>query len=364
LKHLSGYARIVGGLAVLLELATPRSAHADGYTKDQLGTVTKANEDSNRPGWIRKMAGSSVELSSYVGSGTFYASGYHNPYVSGAVFVRPTYDLGTRFKLTANARIYMEQEFTQSDLPNGRGFSPYDIWLWLSAKELHKFEASKVRLGGVVRIVLPLSYESRYEHMVTAVAAGLSVTRTFEFGQDPTPERRWNLTTAVGSIFTKYIYSSDLRGNSPGDSTGCRPFVGAGLASISGAGPSGSESDRCGGPVNTNFALTTSGTVSLSKGKWSLAAILLVANSFRYQIPVDAFSGLNTNDMGRSDTTWGIVSLGYSFTDHLGASLGISSFQPALDSQYRSLRFPFFDLSGGANANNYTQAFVSLSGTL
>jgi hypothetical protein len=353
----------VGGLAVVLELATPGTSRADGFTKDQLGTVTKAGEDQGRPGWMRKMAGSSVELSSYVGSGSFYSSGYHNSYVSAAVFARPTYDLGTRFKLSANARIYAEQEFTQSDLPNGRGFNPYDIWLWLSAKELHKFDASKIRMGGVVRLVLPLSYESRYEHLVTALAAGLNLSRTFEFGRDPTPERRWNLTTALSSIFTKYLHSSELRGNSPGDSTGCRGY-GAAPSSVSGGGPSGSESDRCGGPVNTNFSLATSGTVSLSKGKWSLATILLVANSFRYQIPVDSFSAITSNDIGRSDTTWGIVSLGYSFTDHLGASLGISSFQPALDSQYRSLRFPFFDLSGGANANNFTQAFVSLSGTL
>jgi hypothetical protein len=38
--------------------------------------------------------------------------------------------------------------------------------------------------------------------------------------------------------------------------------------------------------------------------------------------------------------------------------------QPALDSRYRHPRFPFFDLSGGANANNYTQVFFALDGVL
>jgi len=43
---------------------------------------------------------------------------------------------------------------------------------------------------------------------------------------------------------------------------------------------------------------------------------------------------------------------------------GLSSLQPALDSRYRSPRFPFFDLSGGANANNYTQVYFALDGVL
>lgn len=354
-----------GALACAVLHLVSVDARAQGV-KDQIGTVTKkptpANEE--RPAWMRKMAGSSVDLSSYIGSGSFYTSGYRNPYVSMAVFVRPTYDLGTRFKLSANARIYLEEEFTQPDTPNGRRFSPYDMWLWLSAKDLHTFAAPKLRLGGVARLVVPLSYESRYAHLLTGVAGGLSLTRVFELGADPAPERRWTLVLSASSVFTKYVYTSELRGDFPGDSNGCRAFVPGGLAAGSAGGPTASEGDRCGGPVNTNFALTSSGTVSLTRGKLNLAVILLIANSFRYRVAANLAADLQPSDIGRSDSTWGIVSLTYSFTDHLGASVGLSSYQPALDSRYRNLRFPFFDLSGGANANNYTQAFVSLSGTL
>jgi hypothetical protein len=359
------HARIGGGLVVLLALFGAAGAHAQGV-KDQLGTVTqKPADDQNRPEWVRKMAGSTAELSTYVGSGTFYSSGWHDPYVSAAVFVRPTYDLGTRFKLSANARIYLEQEFTTSDLPNGRRFNPYDLWLWITARDLHTFDASKIRIGGVARMVVPLSYESRYAHMVTGVAGGLTVNRAFEFGKDPAPERRWNLALVAGGIFTKYVYTSDLRGNSPGDSTGCRPFLPGGLATGSVGGPTGSESDRCGGPINTNFSVTTSGTVSLSRGKWSLATILLVSNAFRYRVAADLEARLAQSDIGRSDTTWGIISLGYAFTEHVGVSIGVASFQPAMDSRYQHLRFPFFDLSGDSAAgNNFTQGFASLSGTL
>jgi hypothetical protein len=178
------------------------------------------------------------------------------------------------------------------------------------------------------------------------------------------PEQRWNLATSLAGVFTKYFYTNDLRGSGPNDSSGCRPFLAAGLAAGSTGGPTAAASDRCGGSVNTNFALATSGTVALSKGKWSLATILVISNSFRYRVSADTEAMLPQSDVGRADTTWGIVSFGYSFTDHVGISVGLSSFQNALDSQYKNLRFPFFDLSGGANANNYTQGFVSLSGTL
>ena len=231
MKYLVPYARMAGMVAVFLIAEAPHTARADGFTKDQLGAVARPSDDQNRSGWLKKMAGSSVELSSYVGSGTFYSSGYHDPYVSGAVFARPTYDLGTRLQLSVNARVYIEEEFTKSALPNGRSFYPYDIWLWLSARELHKFESSKIRVGGTLRFVVPISYESRYTHMILGVATGLNVTRTFQFGRDPTPERRWNLTTSLAGVFTKYAYTSDLRGSSPGDTTGCRPFQTAGPAS-------------------------------------------------------------------------------------------------------------------------------------
>ncbi|MES1204510.1 MAG: hypothetical protein ABUS79_01110, partial [Pseudomonadota bacterium] len=274
------------------------------------------------------------------------------------------YDLGTRFKLSANARIYAEQEFTQSDLPNGRKFNPYDIWLWLSAKELHVFQTPKIKVGGILRFVLPVSYESRYAHMVTGLAVGLTLSRAFEFGQDPAPERRWSLVTVYSSVFTKYVYSSNLRGNFPGDSTGCREYATGGAASAgSTGGPTASESDRCGGSVNTNFALTNAGSVSLTHGKVSLSVILLVANAFRYRVSQNIAAMLDESDVGRLDNTWGIISINYAFTEHLGASVGLSSYQNALDSRYQRLRFPFFDFSG-PNANNFTQAFVSLSGTL
>ena len=63
------------------------------------------------------------------------------------------------------------------------------------------------------------------------------------------------------------------------------------------------------------------------------------------------------------DNSWGVISAGYDINDHVSISVGMASFQPALDSRYQHLRFPFFDFAG-ANANNYTQVLVGVSGTL
>jgi hypothetical protein len=91
---------------------------------------------------------------------------------------------------------------------------------------------------------------------------------------------------------------------------------------------------------------------------------LLITNTFNYSFPDDPLSAAAATPTGRTDTTWGIVSLSRQVSDRFSLVAGLSSMQPALDSRYRHPRFPFFDLSGGANANNYTQLFFALDGVL
>lgn len=317
-------------------------------------------------GWAQKFAGSALELSSYAGTGTFYASGYHDPYVSLAVFARPTYDLGTRYSLSLNARIYAELELTEPDNPEGRHFYPYDPWLWLSAANLHTFERANIRLGAILRTIVPLSYESRYQHLLFGLVAGINLNRPFELGHAADKARQWKLTVAYGFLFYKYFHSSDFRGSGPGDTSGCRAPNSAALggATASGGEPNVSATDRCGGPVNPDFSIQNGFVVVLARGKWSLTTTFLVVNTFDYAVATDAYTSVNAIYRGRNDTTWGIVVLGYQLRPRVGVSVGISSLQPALDARQQNLRFPFFDLSGGAAANNYTQVFASLNGTL
>jgi hypothetical protein len=356
------FARVTAGILGLAVLHIAASAHGQAALRDQTSGLVAATPGEQHK-WRERFTGSFVDFSTYVGSGTFYTSGYSNPYVSNALFVRPTYNLGTPLRLTLNARVYVEAEYTTPDTQNGRRFYPSDSWLFLTAKNLYTMPTAKVRFSGSFRTIIPTSYESRYAHLVTGLGVSGSATRMFDLGAVGGTDKRWSLLVNLGTGFTKYLRTSALRGNFPGDSTGCReagPPSGAGGSSIS-------SSDRCGGPLNTSFAFTTSGMVALSRGPLALSMTLAVINEFKYAIDpstqLEIYSMSNQITRGRNDMTWGIVSLGYEATEHLTVSVGVSSFQPALDSRYQNLRFPFFDFSG-TNANNSTQAFVSLTGTL
>jgi hypothetical protein len=346
---------------VFLALALPGSAWGQSSLQEVTKTPTTLTS-----GWQSKLQGSVLDASTYIGSGSFYATGYRNPYASIALFARPTYQLGTRYKLSLNARIFLEEELTSPDSPTAQRFYPYDPWVWLAAGNLHTFERSKIRVGGVLRTILPLSPESRYQHMLFGAGAGLNVNRAFEFGAVNDEARKWTLALTYGTVFVKYVQTSNFRGNGPGDSSGCSApgSASTGGAAAAGGEPGASDADRCGGPANTNFAMSHAFIAALSRGVWSFSATLLVSNTFKYAFPDDALTADNAALRGRSDSTWGILSASYQWRKHLGFSVGVSSLQPALDSRYRYPRFPFFDLSGGLNYNNFTQLFASVNGSL
>jgi hypothetical protein len=341
------------------------AAWAQGAVRDQTGTVTAAPPDEETKSALQqRFAGSYAELSTYVGSGSFYTSGYRDPYVSNALNLRPTVQLGTKYKLSLNGRFYVEEEYTTPDTSNGRRFYPLDSWLFLSAKNLYTMPRAKVTFSGTLRAVFPTSYESRYAHLVTSLGTGLVATRPFEFGRPDSQGKRWNLMLSLGSTFAKALRTSETRGNFPGDTNGCRS---AGPAGYNGGGGGAPDTDRCGGPLNTSFTFLSSGMAILTRGKWSFTTMLIVINEFKYSIDplTTALIVDNAHQIprGRSDWTWGILSVGYDLTEHLGLAAGIASYQPALDSRYQYMRFPFFDFSGG-NANNFTQGFLSVTGTL
>jgi hypothetical protein len=358
---------ITARIALAVALATPivaasAVARAQGAVRDN-ATLATATNDQAKSTLEKRFGGSMVDLTTYIGSGTFYASGYHDPYVANALMLRPTYQLGTKYKLSLSARVYLEEEYTLPDNPTGRRFNALDTWLYLAAKNLYTEARSKIRISGTGRVVIPTSFESRYAHMLTAVGVGLSANRGFEFGTPDSQGKRWDLSLSLGDTFTKFIRTSALRGDGAGDSTGCRSFVTGGARSGTGEFGGTSADDRCGGPLNTNFSNGIVLNATLIRRRASLSATYSLINEFKYSAPNDMFTSMNAVPLGRVDATWAILALGYEFTDHIGASLGLSTFQPALNSRENGLRFPLFDFSG-TNANNFTQVFVGLSGTL
>ena len=336
------------------------AAHAS--PTDAVAAVsTEKQEKTPLPSWMKKFSGSSAELGNYFGTSVFYTNGYTDPYVSTSLYLRPSYDLGTRFKLAVNARLYFEREWTEPDNPVGRRFYPYDGWLSLVARNLMQWTPAKLTLGGTVRLTVPISYESRYAHMLTAVTFGPSLGGELIFGGNPNPDKRWRFSFMLLGQFTKYVHSQDFRGVTPGDSSNCRDFA-PGAVSF---GPDGAPaaSDTCGGPINPSFGVRSAIVLGLARGKWTLGTTMLIDNTFLHDVPADMYTDVHAVDRGREDATWGIIGLTYSINDHFAVNAGISSQQPALDSRMQGLRFPFFDFSGG-NANNFTQAFLSLTGTL
>ena len=209
-----------------------------------------------------------------------------------------------------------------------------------------------------------MSYESRYSHLLFGVGAGFSASREFEFGQVNDEARKWSLRLSWSPVFTKNIHTSHFRGDGPGDSTGCLAPTSAAAPGAGTGGPTASDADWCGGPANTSYAISNTFGAGLSRGKASLFVSLYISNAFKYGFPEDAFTADNAVPVGRSDMTWGIIAASYKLTATIRVSAGVSSLQPALDSRYRYPRFPFFDLSGGANVNNFTQFFLGVNGSI
>lgn len=358
------------GFVFAIAVALPGAAHAagsdaGGSVRDE-STLTQKSTTASKAWWEQRFAGSTLDITSYVGSGTFYTSGYHDPYVSTAFYFKPVLDLGTKRELTLYGRVYLEHEYTKEDNPQARSNNLLDSWLVLNARNLYTEARSKVRFGGAFRAILPTSYESRFAHLIVGLSAGLNANRAFEFGTPDPAGKKWRLGLSLSETGTKFIQTSKYRGEYAGDTNGCRLAPGSFTAGLVGGGadPSGAAgSDHCGGPLNPNYSFTSSLAASLTRRRVSLSMTLIVINQFQYSVPMDQFSAVNGVQTGRSDVTWGLISVGYDITDHFGVAIGLSSYQPAMNSTYTHPRFPFFDFSG-PNANNFTQVFAGVSGTI
>ncbi len=346
------------GLIGTLLLIASSTAYGQGAVKDNAGTVGAAAV--KKQSWFQeKFAGSFVETGLYVGSGSFYASGYRNPYASGSLYVRPRFNLGTKVALSLNARIFQLLEFTQPDEPTARRWIPLDTWIWLSAGNLYTEKHSRIRLSGQFRVVIPSSYESIYSNLALGMALGFSLSRSFKLPRDV------GISLSVGSVFTKNFHTQIFRGSGPNDTTGCRGLSNPSVAGQAALGELASvaDTDTCGGTLNTSFSVVSSGSLGVSWKKLSFGVTLLVINAFRYAFPKDQLTSVNAVPRGQADTTWGLISVGYDVNDHFNLALGLSSAQPARTADQKGYRFPFFDFQSGSYSNN-TQVFVSASGTL
>ena len=279
------------------------------------------------------------------------------------MYLRPQYDLGTKYKLALAGRVYVEEEYTTPDTPNGRRFYPLDSYVYLTAKNLYTMPRAKVKFSGGVRAGVPVSYESRYAHLITTLGASLSANRGFELGRPDAQGKRWNLTLSLGEGFCKALRTSAVRGNFPGDTTGCRTTGPAGFTGSAGA----AENDRCGGPLSTSYAITTSGSVALSRGRYSLSVSLIVLNEFKYSIDPDTYQRVvamsNQAVTGRSDITWGIIPPPSNLMTPFPFSWGSRATSPPSTPATGTRAFPS-SISPVPTPTTSRSCFVNVNGTL
>ena len=257
------------GLMIALAIGPPAAIFgsvvwAQGAAHDETGALTAtATEAAGKTPIEKQFAGTSAELSTFVGSGTFYRR-YSDPYVSNALYLKPIYHLPTRRDLTLNARLYIEVEYTSPDNPQARRFYPLDPWLWLAAKNLYTEPRSRIRFGGQPRLVLPLSYESRYQHLLAGVGLGLNATR--EIGVRP-PRRqgqalgRHAVARRRGREEHQHQRAARERPRRHDRLHDAPPAT----TEANAAEPGAASSDRCGGPLNTSFSLLSAGSLARSR---------------------------------------------------------------------------------------------------
>jgi len=105
--------RALVGLMIALAIGPPAAIFgsvvwAQGAAHDETGALTAtATEAAGKKPIEKQFAGTSAELDTYVGTGTFYRR-YSDPYVSNGLYLKPIYHLPTKRDLTLNARLYIE----------------------------------------------------------------------------------------------------------------------------------------------------------------------------------------------------------------------------------------------------------------
>jgi hypothetical protein len=300
---------------------------------------------------IERFCGSSLKLTTSVGSGTFSTQAYPEE-----DFVGQEFELAPQFRLkdelTLRAYWAMECELTppgSSDgvsLTNERRCSPSDVQLAFHHNRLWIDPWIAGQIMTNVQLWLPASWESQFNHTI------LNLRFTGGYKTKILKDK-----IALGYAFSvqKYFPYRKVRGfltdgNSEAGLTS--PPLYHSRRSIGEDGSVGS-----GGPMNDNWMLMNDFSLAyFFTTKLSLEIGLIIQNFFRYA-SLEAHSDPHLPRVGRHDTTWGTLELAYQLVDYLRLSGGITSRQPALTADGSSLRFPFYDFI--SPESNYTRWYVS-----
>lgn len=302
-----------------------------------------------------------------LGNGTFVSNPYaNNPAWSTNLYLRPDYSfklLGQNLKIQAWENLTYYTILDKNALDN-RQVDWSDLRLTVSDANIYEEPHTHIKIGAMIRGTVPLSYQSRFDGMVTALWAGVTVSKSL-FGIDLMggvlgAKNFFRYTTAQ---FPCTAGGQEPVAVAPGD-TPTGGFLNALTNGDCAAGGSGAaNSTAITDNVSWNLVPWFSAQYNFSE-KWNLSLTVYYFDQFFFPVPVDQNSSgigdANGHQVaqvnGRTDSLWTIASLQYNLTDHWALATGLWDVSLPMTPDNRGLNPVFYDFLG-PNQNDTTIYF-------
>lgn len=293
-----------------------------------------------------------VQLDHYLGTGTFVDASKYS-YLAGFLTVVPRYLFAIgKQRVVASVIARMAYEYTMPDVETGRKVSFYDTRVSLSSPALFREKwLTGIAFSPNVSLTIPTSPESWNAGMVTALTAGVTMSRQVKM---------FDLIGSIGGSRSFYtgaqngVRASDARDENGNLYVVCR--AGEPVCGFSNMNPAWSF----------NIGLTV---------QWRATGNLMVYGGYTY-LKTWRYSATNTVDpytpqavdangkpvatvgLGSADRTSTFVGASYQLNEHYSLDLGVSTSQSPLHPTGQ-VRFPF--LSFGTWADNNTSLYFTLT---
>lgn len=293
-----------------------------------------------------------VALDHYLGAGTFVdASKY--AYLSGFLTVIPQYLFGIgKQRLVASATVRMAYEYTMPDAETGRKASFFDTRIGLSAPALFRdTKYTGIAFSPNVGLAIPTSPESWNAGLITALSAGLTMSRsikTVDFRLAVGGSRSWYASAQNG------VKASDARDENGNLYVVCR--AGEQVCGFSNMNPAWSF--NIGGQVQwraTGNLLFYVGYTFIKT--WRYGSTWFPDENTAKAVDSNG-NPVVTTGYGQADRTSAFLGASYQLNEHYSIDLGVSNIQSPLTATGQ-VRFPF--LSFGAWADNATSLYFTLT---
>ena len=336
--------KTVSILTLLTLLSVPAwSAPYDEENQLVLSEENKAEQEAKFP------VSALLIFDTSLGSGALVANQYaRNVAWTATVSLRPTLTLWNKLRLTLRTDVSknLATSFLDSDTYI-RQTQVSDINLIASLPSFFREPVSGLNFGASLSAYAPISMLSRSRNLVTALRPGLNVSWS------------WAGLGLVYGLYYKHNFHTTSN-----STKNVEVLPNSLLFRSGGAEDLGGGEIAIGSMRNTEHVIYHSLNASYSfLESWTASASLMVVNAFKYTQPLsDQYSSPYASATGQSDMTSGGLDLSYQATKNLAFSVGVSSTQPALTADNKSLRFPFYDFV--TPGNNFSAFYFDVVGIL